>query len=123
MNDKIGKAIANSTIPFSFSGELNTSQRKLASNLVLFPRLHFLGFSQSTYGGQHMLSSALNQDNFFYSSYFSKNPSLPLFNIYAGVRSHLASEIDLVDNLKKEVQRKNYDFISWLPDNIHLSIH
>jgi hypothetical protein len=101
MNDKMGKAIANSTIPYCFSGDLNTSQRKLATNMVLFPRLHFLGLSQSTNSGQHLLSSALNQENCFFSNYFSKNPSLPIFNIYAGVRSHRASETDIVQTLRK----------------------
>ena len=42
VNSKIGKAIANSTIPFRFKGELNVSQRKLATNMDLFPRLHFM---------------------------------------------------------------------------------
>lgn len=92
----MGKAIANSTIPYSFKGDLNTSQRKIATNIVLFPRLHFLAMSQSSHHGHNMLSSVLEQNNCFYSNYFSSNPNMPFFNIHAGVRSNIMSETDTV---------------------------
>lgn len=47
VNGWIGQAIAQTTIPFRFAGTLNTSQRKMATNIVLFPRMHFSTFSVS----------------------------------------------------------------------------
>ena len=47
VHQKMGKVIADATIPYRFKGDLNTSIRKIALNLVLFPRMHFLEFYQS----------------------------------------------------------------------------
>ena len=91
MNNKMGKTIANSTIPFSFKGDLNTSQRKIVTNMVFFPRLHFLTLSQSSKEGLKIFSSVFDQNNCFLSNCLGKNPSLPFFSIYAGVRSHIIS--------------------------------
>ena len=44
---RVGSLIGDSTIPYRFKGDLNTSMRKIATNLVLFPRMHFLTFFQS----------------------------------------------------------------------------
>lgn len=43
-NQLIAQSIAQTTIPFRFAGHLNTNQRKIANNLVLFPRMHFMPF-------------------------------------------------------------------------------
>lgn len=47
LNSWIGSAIAQTTIPFRFSGCLNTSQRKIITNTVIFSRMHFSTFSVS----------------------------------------------------------------------------
>lgn len=56
---RVGSAIASCTVPYRFKGDLNTCQRKIASNLVLFPRLHFLAFALSSRGAVRPISSAL----------------------------------------------------------------
>ena len=42
VHKKVGEVIADASIPYRFKGDLNTSLRKMALNLVLFPRMHFL---------------------------------------------------------------------------------
>jgi hypothetical protein len=73
MNKAIGSTIADSTIPFRFKGDLNTSQRKMCMNLVMFPRMHFMPFARSTRGALNVLSSALNPKNCFLSNTIEKH--------------------------------------------------
>jgi hypothetical protein len=80
----VAGSIAESTIPLRFSGGLNTSQRKMASNLVLFPRMHFLPFAQA-----NSLPAALRPDALSLSNYYAEGGKI--FNIYAGVRDPFAS--------------------------------
>ena len=47
ITNRVGEVIANTTIPYRYKGDLNTSMRKIATNLVLFPRMHFLNFFHS----------------------------------------------------------------------------
>ena len=49
-NKSIGSKIAKITRPYRFSGSLNTNQRKIATNLILFPRMHFMPFAASQEG-------------------------------------------------------------------------
>lgn len=41
MNKIVAKAVAGTTSSLRFAGSLNTSMRKIATNLIPFPRLHF----------------------------------------------------------------------------------
>ena len=86
--------IADSTIPFRFKGDLNTSMRKMATNLVLFPRLHFLSFSQGRKTENRETSSPLSPINGFLTN--SLNSSHSLFNVYAGIRSNSICESEAV---------------------------
>lgn len=51
-----------------FGGNLNTSQRKIATNLILFPRIKFLyqtlGTQNTGLHINHYLINALNIENF-----------------------------------------------------------
>lgn len=84
VNKWVASSIAESTIPYRFSGGLNTSQRKIATNLVLFPRMHFLPFAHSS-----NLTAALKLDAISLTNYYSTGGKI--FNIYAGVRDPLAN--------------------------------
>ena len=70
ISQKVGTVIADSTVAYRFGGELNTNQRKLATNMVLFPRMHFLSFSNSRYKpGISPFVSALDPKNSFLSNF------------------------------------------------------
>jgi hypothetical protein len=58
-NKWVAESIAELTIPYRFSGSLNTNQRKIGVNLVLFPRVHFFPFSLSSQHGINPLAGAL----------------------------------------------------------------
>lgn len=88
-NKWIATSIASSTIPFRFSGSLNTSQRKIASNLVMFPRMHFFPFSLSNQFTVSPLVSALKPENLSLSNYYEEGGKV--FNIYAGVHDHFTN--------------------------------
>ncbi len=62
-NNWIANSIAKSTIPYRFGGCLNTNQRKIASNLVIFPRMHFFPFSISNEFTLSPLVSAFKPEN------------------------------------------------------------
>jgi hypothetical protein len=84
VNAWIAGCIAESTIPFRFSGPLNTSQRKIATNLVLFPRLHFMPFATAP-----SLRAALKPDALSLSNFYSVGDKA--FTIYTGVRDSFCS--------------------------------
>lgn len=77
------------TIPYRFSGSLNTSQRKIACNLVCFPRLHFLPFSMSNQHSVNPLLAALKPENLSLCNYYEDGGKI--FNIYAGLHDHFTN--------------------------------
>lgn len=84
VNGWIAECIAESTVPFRFSGSLNTSQRKIATNLVLFPRLHFMPFATGP-----TLTATLKPDSLSLSNFYSIGDKA--FTIYTGVRDSFCS--------------------------------
>jgi hypothetical protein len=90
MNRWIASNISESTIPYRFSGSLNTSQRKIATNVVCFPRMHFLTFSMCNQFAVNPLVSALKPDNMSLPNYYGGGGKV--FNVYAGIHDHLTSE-------------------------------
>lgn len=84
VNAWIAGCIAESTVPFRFSGLLNTSQRKIATNLVPFPRLHFMPFATGP-----TLTAALKPDAVSLSNFYSVGDKA--FTIYTGVRDCFCS--------------------------------
>lgn len=85
VNAWVASCIAESTIPFRFSGSLNTSQRKIATNLVLFPRLHFMPFATGSTPNAALKPDALSLSNFYLTGD-------KIFNTYMGVRDSFCSE-------------------------------
>jgi tubulin beta len=85
VNSWVADSIAESTIPFRFSGQLNTSQRKIATNLVLFPRMHFLPFANAP-----TLAAALKPDAISLTNFYAKDDKS--FGVYTGVRDNMCSE-------------------------------
>ena len=81
----VADSIAESTIPFRFSGSLNTSQRKLATNLVLFPRMHFLPFANAP-----TLAAAIKPEAISLTNFYAKGDKS--FGVYSGIRDTFCSE-------------------------------
>jgi len=53
INHQIATAMSGITCPFRFRGLLNSSYRKMAVNLVPYPRFHFLTVSEAPLSGRH----------------------------------------------------------------------
>ena len=47
LNQRVGNAIADATIPYRFKGDLNVSMLKIATNLIPIRKMHFLNFFQN----------------------------------------------------------------------------
>ena len=43
--------------------------------------------------------------------------------MYAGVRSSFQSEVEVVQTIRSEFNIRHHNFQSWVPNNIHLSLH
>jgi hypothetical protein len=104
VNAWVARNIAESTIPFRFSGQLNTSQRKIATNLVLFPRIHFLPFANAP-----SLAHALRPDALSLSNYYAQGGKV--FNVYAGVHDTPCSEQEANSTIVAEFQRHQLKFV------------
>jgi hypothetical protein len=100
INHKLGSVIADISIPFRFKGNLNTSQRKICSNLVMFPRMHFVPFLRSPNNCMFPIESALSPKNCFLSNCLDNSPDSCYFNLYAGVRTHRAYEGEVVPRIR-----------------------
>jgi tubulin beta len=66
MNSVVARAMAGSTISMRFPGSLNTSLRKLATNLVPLFRLHFIAtglapIGKKSYSAADMMETAYSK--------------------------------------------------------------
>jgi tubulin beta len=122
LNRRMGSAIADSTIPFRFAGELNTSQRKLACNLVMFPRMHFLTLAHSR-AEESTTSAVFRAASCLLSLSMEEQPDMAIYNMHAGIRSRLLSESEASEAVRRECQGRQLRFKEWIPDNLHLSLH
>ena len=84
----MGSKIAKITRPYRFSGSLNTNQRKIATNLILFPRMHFMPFATSQSGSCSPLQSALKPENLSLANYHRGDN---IFSFYTAVEDYFTS--------------------------------
>jgi hypothetical protein len=63
INKYIGNCLNEHVSPYIYSGELNSSQRKRAVNLILYPRIKHVCGSLSQQGDSDHIASALNSHN------------------------------------------------------------
>ncbi|EFC37980.1 beta-tubulin [Naegleria gruberi] len=126
MNNLITQAICGFTSPLRFSGILNSSYRKLSTNLVPFPRLHFftvshspfcLGDTEPTVEG--LTSDVFNQTNLL----ISMDPSLGRYMTNIITYRDNEPNISMIEEYVRKFKKDNEAiFKEWVPNNIHTSV-
>merc|ERR1712078_634697 len=129
LNHLVSAAMSGVTTCLRFPGQLNADLRKLAVNLIPFPRLHFFmtGFAPLTSRGSQQYR-ALTVPELTQQMFDAKNmmcaadPRHGRYLTAAGLfRGRMSSKE--VDEQMLNVQNKNSSyFIEWIPNNIKSSV-
>jgi tubulin beta len=129
LNHLISEVMSGITCCLRFPGQLNADLRKLAVNLIPFPRLHFfmVGFAPLTSLGSQMYRS-LSVPELAQQMWDAKNMMCaadPRHGRYltasAMFRGKMSSKE--VDDQMLNVQNKNSShFVEWIPNNVKSSI-
>jgi tubulin beta len=112
-----------------FPGQLNADLRKLAVNLVPFPRLHFfmVGFAPLTSRGSQQYR-ALTVPELTQQMFDAKNmmaASDPRHGRYLTVAAMFRGRMSMkeVDEQMLNVQNKNSSyFVEWIPNNVKIAV-
>nr|ANN11958.1 beta-tubulin [Puccinia helianthi] len=130
LNSLIANVMAGCSTTLRFPGQLNADLRKLAVNMVPFPRLHFLmcGFAPLCAPGsaayQKISVAELTQQLFSpHSIMAASDPRLGKYLTAATIfRGSNVSSRD-VENAMVAVQEKNSDFfVEWIPNSVMTSL-
>merc|ERR1712022_49631 len=129
LNHLVSAAIAGTTCSLRFPGQLNCDLRKLAVNMVPFPRLHFfmVGFAPLTSRGSQQYR-ALTVPELTQQQFDAKNMMCaadPRHGRYLTAASMFRGRMSTkeVDEQMLNVQNKNSSyFVEWIPNNIKSSV-
>eukprot|EP01022_Parablepharisma_sp_SALTPOND_P021255 TRINITY_DN4113_c0_g1_i1.p1 TRINITY_DN4113_c0_g1~~TRINITY_DN4113_c0_g1_i1.p1 ORF type:complete len:489 (-),score=27.82 TRINITY_DN4113_c0_g1_i1:523-1845(-) len=120
-NDLMSYAMSGVTCSLRFPGILNTDLRKMAVNLVPFPRLHFmltsvapLATPQTPVTGQSLLKEAYQPSSVMCSMNTTHGRYLTACTMFRGKLSSYETEKALQDLIAKN---SSY-FTEWIPNNI-----
>ena len=126
---KVTEAESSWNNKFSFSGQLNADLRKLAVNMVPFPRLHFFmpGFAPLTSRGSQQYR-ALTVPELTQQMFDAKNMMAacdPRHGRYLTVAAMFRGRMSMkeVDEQMLNVQNKNSSyFVEWIPNNVKTAV-
>merc|ERR1711981_227465 len=129
LNHLVSAALSGVTCCLRFPGQLNSDLRKLAVNLVPFPRLHFYmcGFSPLTSRGSQQYR-ALTVPELTQQMFDAKNmmcASDPRHGRYLTASAMFRGRMSTkeVDEQMLNVQNKNSSyFVEWIPNNIKSAV-
>jgi tubulin beta len=121
--------MSGTTCSLRFPGQLNADLRKLAVNLVPFPRLHFFicGFAPLTSRGTQQYR-ALTVPELTSQLFDNKNMMAacdPRRGVYLTVLAHFRGRMSSkeVDEQMLNIQARNTSyFVEWIPNNVKISI-
>lgn len=129
MNSLVSTVMSGVTCCLRFPGQLNSDLRKLAVNLVPFPRLHFfLIGSAPLVPPQSQSYNSLTVQELTTQMFDSKNMMAacdPRNGKYLTASALFRGQIStkVVDEQMLAMQNKNADtFVSWIPNNIKSSV-
>merc|ERR550539_18978 len=116
LNLLIANAIIGTTCSLRFPGQLNCDLRKLAVNMVPFPRLHFflVGFAPITSKN----SQAYDAKNMMCAADPRHGRYLTCAMMFRGIMS--SKEVD--DQMMNMVNKNSTYFVEWIPNNLKASI-
>jgi len=129
LNMLIANAITGTTCSLRFPGQLNCDLRKLAVNMVPFPRLHFflvgyapitskesMGFRLLTV--QELTAQAFDAKNMMCAADPRQGRYLTCAMMFRGLMS--SKEVD--DQMMSMVNKNSSYFVEWIPNNLKASI-
>lgn len=129
MNHMIGNLMSGVTTCLRFPGQLNADLRKLDTNMVPFPRLHFFisgyapltcrdAVNYRTYSVHDLTQQMFDSKNMMTAC----DPRRGRYLTVAGVfRGHLSTKE--VDDAMTNIQNKNASyFIEWIPNNAKIAV-
>jgi tubulin beta len=129
LNNLIANAITGTTCSLRFPGQLNCDLRKLAVNMIPFPRLHFflVGFAPLTaYHSQgfrvltvpELTQQAFDAKNMMCAADPRHGRYLTCAMMFRGAMS--SKEVD--DQMLQMVNKNSSYFVEWIPNNLKASI-
>mmetsp|Transcript_34709 Transcript_34709/g.81845 ORF Transcript_34709/g.81845 Transcript_34709/m.81845 type:complete len:446 (-) Transcript_34709:384-1721(-) len=129
LNNLIANAITGTTCSLRFPGQLNCDLRKLAVNMIPFPRLHFfmVGFAPLTaYSSQgfrvltvpELTAQAFDAKNMMCAADPRHGRYLTCAMMFRGAMS--SEEVD--DQMLQMVNKHSSYFVEWIPNNLKASI-
>uniref|UniRef100_A0A8D1RGM6 Tubulin beta chain n=1 Tax=Sus scrofa TaxID=9823 RepID=A0A8D1RGM6_PIG len=129
LNHLVSATMSGVTTCLRFPGQLNADLRKLAVNMVPFPRLHFFmpGFAPLTSRGSQQYS-ALTVPELTQQMFDSKNMMAacdPRHGRYLTVAAIFRGRMSMkeVDEQMLNVQNKNSSyFVEWIPNNVKTAV-
>jgi tubulin beta len=129
LNWVISMTMSGITASLRFSGKLNGDLRKMGTNLVPFPRLHFFLLAQSPLfapgnGGKVKLTVQELTDQMWSSRNFLSNVKAEdgkYLTASCGYRGAIATQ-EVDDEIAKIQQKMADDFVTWIPNNIKSAI-
>ncbi|PVU94743.1 hypothetical protein BB561_002293 [Smittium simulii] len=129
LNKLISRVMSGITTSLRFPGQLNSDLRKLAVNMVPFPRLHFFmsGFAPLLHDSNKGFNSFKPHE--LISQMFSSNNMMvaadPRHGRYLTCATMLRGNISIQDSEKiiNDYQNKNSDmFVDWIPNNTQIAV-
>ncbi|KAL6866651.1 tubulin beta-2 chain [Trichoderma chlorosporum] len=129
LNYLVSAVMSGITTCLRFPGQLNSDLRKLAVNMVPFPRLHFfmVGFAPLTSPGAHsfravtvpeLTQQMFDPKNMMAASDFRNGRYLTCCSIFRGKVA-----MKEVEDQMRNVQNKNSTyFVEWIPNNIQTAL-
>jgi len=129
LNNLVAQVLCGVSTSLRFPGQLNGDLRKLSTNLIPFPRLHFLIPSYAPFIAHGHRAYAADTVADLTTGMFDRKNMLvacdPRFGRYLTAfciyRGKIASRE--VDHAIEQVQSKNLThFVDWIPDNVSVSL-
>ncbi len=129
LNHLVSTAMSGVTTCLRFPGQLNADLRKLAVNMVPFPRLHFFisGFAPLTSRGSQQFRSS-NVSELTQQMFDPKNMMAacdPRHGRYLTVATIFRGKISMkeIDGEMLNIQNKNSSyFVEWIPNNVKTAV-
>jgi len=129
LNHLVSNVMSGVTCCLRFPGQLNADLRKLAVNLVPFPRLHFflVGFAPLTARGSSQytqLSVAELVQQMFHPKNMmaASDPRLGRYLTAAAMFRGKMSMKDVEDQMQSVQSKNNKYFVEWIPNNMKSSV-
>ena len=129
MNHLVSAVMSGVTTCLRFPGQLNSDLRKLAVNMVPFPRLHFfmVGFAPLTARGSaaYRASTVAELTQQMFDSKNMMAASDPRHGRYLTVAAMFRGNVSMkeVDEQMMNVQNKNSAyFVEWIPNNVKTAV-